>query len=267
METSSETQSPDTAAYVITPVSARARYGKAAVPIVVSVALTVWGWWAQYQNNAFDDKWFILLPLLAVGFWLGFKLYRETEHKRLAFHSVDIPLIARIKKASAIAGVALGLCALAWAVQYSNDQFLEYWWYVWPVGVPGLVWSAIELLGARKRVLTPAGEAEAKRLESQKQVKEAEAARRAAVMEDRWYFRYPLAALMLFGAWWIVGEKEKLWWLAILLVIVAAFQARELSLLILAGVVVYLLFQGVAALPVSVAVIIGAVIIASALRR
>lgn len=267
MEASPETQSRDMAAYAITPVSTRIRYGKAAIPIVVSIVLTTWGWWGQYQNNAFGNKWFVLLSLLAVGFWLGIKFYRETEHKHLAFLSIDIPLKARVKKASAIAGGTLGLCALVWTVHYSNDQFEEYWWYVWPVGVPGLAWNVIELLRAHKRVLTPAGEAETKRLESQKQIKEAEAARRAAEMEDRWYYRYPLAALMLFGAWWIVGEKEKLWWLAVLLVIVAAFQAREFSLLILAGVVVYLLFQGIVALPVSVAVIIGAVIIASAIRR
>ena len=267
VETSPETQSRDAAAYVITPVSARDRYVKAVVPIVISIVITAWTWWAQYKNNTLHDKWFILLPLLVAGFWLGAKFYRKTEHKRLAFLSIDIPLIGRVKQAGAIAGGTLGLCALAWISQYSSDQLQEYWWYVWPIGVPGLVWSAIVLLRAHKLVLTPAGEAEAKRLESKRQAKYAEESLRAAEMEDSWYFRYTLAALMLFGAWWIVSEKEKLWWLAIMLVIVAAFQAREFSLLVLAGIVVFLLFQGMAALPVSVAIIIGAVIIARALRR
>ncbi len=152
-------------------------------------------------------------------------------------------------------------------MQYSEDQIRDYWWYVWPVVVIGFVCLASELLNARIKVLTPAGELEEKRLETQRQVKEEESQRRYAEIVNRWYIRYPIAAFLVYVAWWFAEQKGDQWWLSIGGLIMAVYFAREISLLVIIGVVLYMLFQGIAALPVSVAVIIGAIIISNAIRN
>ena len=58
-----------------------------------------------------------------------------------------------------------------------------------------------------------------------------------------------------------------MWWLAAIAVVVALFQARELALIVIIGISAYWLLVGIASLPVSAAIIIGALIIASAIRR
>jgi hypothetical protein len=199
--------------------------------------------------------------------WLGLVLYKETEKKQVAFFYVNIPLNARVKKASAITGVTLLACGLVWLMQYSEDQIRDYWWYVWPVVVIGFVCLASELLNARIKVLTPAGELEEKRLETQRQVKEEESQRRYAEIVNRWYIRYPIATFLVYVAWWFAEQKGDQWWLSIGGLMMAAYFAREISLLVIIGVVLYMLFQGIAALPVSVAVIIGAIIISNAIRN
>lgn len=82
-----------------------------------------------------------------------------------------------------------------------------------------------------------------------------------------WWVRYPLAGLLVWGAAALYAEKPQAWWASLAFVIWAMVLAKEISLLVLLVGAAILLFQGVAALPVSVAVIIGAIIIASALRR
>lgn len=266
METSPETQSHDTTAYIITPISKRARCIKAAIPILVAIVISTMTWWVQYQNNALARLWLYMIPILALGLWLGLVLYKETEKKHVAFIYVYIPLKNRIKVASAITGGTLLICGLIWLIQYSNDQLRDYWWYAWLIALMGFGLFTSELLKSRIKVLTSAGEIEAKRLETQRQLKEDASRRRYAEIENSWYVRYPVASLFVYGAW-ITEEKENQWWLSIGFLLMAAFFAREISLLVLVGVILYMLFQGIAALPVSVAVIIGAIIISNAIRN
>jgi len=84
----------------------------------------------------------------------------------------------------------------------------------------------------------------------------------------RWYCRYPVGAALLYFAFNLPPQKDdKNWWLPIVMILGAAVFARELTLLLVCCGVLYLLGTGIAALPVSVAVIIGACIIASAAKR
>jgi hypothetical protein len=252
---------------VISPIPHRTRIAKAAGAFVISLGLAFWGWWEQYENNALAKNWYVLLALPALGLWISYRLYRTTETKVLSYTVEAVPVTVRLKRGVSILSGTILRCGIPWSLQYSSDQLSTYWWYVWPVAIPGLAWSAFEFLRVRKHVLVPEAQVEKLRLDQEEKLKEQAAAQLAAEREDRWYFRYPMAALMIFGAYWVVEKKEHLWWLGLLLLLVAAFQARELSLLILAALGVYLLFQGIAALPVSVAVIIGAIIIAGASRR
>lgn len=89
-----------------------------------------------------------------------------------------------------------------------------------------------------------------------------------------WYIRYPLAVLggaiclALADYAFESVDKGMSWAIWLWVAIIGGYSliyARELALLCLAGVFLYWCFQGIAALPVSVAIVIGAVIIASAL--
>jgi hypothetical protein len=101
----------------------------------------------------------------------------------------------------------------------------------------------------------------------------------------KWYVRYPLAGLILFGAWKAVseglqtsGERIVVGVVAGIVLVILFDQRHSLTLTAtvwvlvpallavgLLGVSLYFIFQEIAQLPVSVAIIIGAIIIAYAI--
>ena len=84
---------------------------------------------------------------------------------------------------------------------------------------------------------------------------------------QKWWFRYPMAVLCLLGAWFFSESKPNLWFMPVLLVLVAMVSAWELTLVGLGIGIAILAFKAIASLPVSVAIIIGAFIIGAALKR
>jgi hypothetical protein len=173
---------------------------------------------------------------------------------------VDIPRKTRLWKTIATLVVTVGLTGWAFGYVVIMDQVgLETLWLL-PFLLTGL-WLARRFW---KTTYVTALTAEA---QANRQAAEAENQRKAEEFEGRWYFRYPLAVLMLWGAWFMLEKKPHLWWMAAILALAALVQARELALLAIGIGLIYAVFQGIAALPVSVAIIIGAIIIASALRK
>jgi len=88
-----------------------------------------------------------------------------------------------------------------------------------------------------------------------------------------WWLRYPASVAVFYGAYWSYMEWEKQagWIIGTLLLIIGIGLARELLFGVIAAVIVGLVLWGlgaaVAALPVSLAIIIGAMIIAQAMKR
>lgn len=76
-----------------------------------------------------------------------------------------------------------------------------------------------------------------------------------------------MAGLLTWAAIWVLSDRPNAWWAAVALILYALCCAREVAGILLVGGGIYLLFRGVAALPVSAAIIIGACIIASALTK
>jgi len=110
------------------------------------------------------------------------------------------------------------------------------------------------------RDLAPEVKAAAKAQELKEQLEREEAA-------GKWYSRYPLAALMTGGGMYLILERESLWWVGGILCLIALLLAWEVLLIGLVIGVFYFIFQGIAALPLSVAVVVGAVIIATSVKR
>jgi hypothetical protein len=88
-----------------------------------------------------------------------------------------------------------------------------------------------------------------------------------------WWLRYPASVGVFAGSYWAFFDWEKKagWIFGVLLIIIGLGLVRELLLGVLiavfAGLALWAIGATVAALPVSVAIIIGAMIIAQAMRR
>ena len=88
-----------------------------------------------------------------------------------------------------------------------------------------------------------------------------------------WWLRYPASTAVFAASYWAFFEWQNKagWVLGILLAIIGLGLVRELFLglllAVIAGLVLWALGAAVAALPVSIAILIGAIIIANAVRR
>jgi len=171
-----------------------------------------------------------------------------------------IPLAERRRKTAVYIAIAAASCIAIWGVQYSSDQLADCWWYAWPIALICGIVALKERYTGTKTVLTERGTA----VQAQQQ---RETEHRHAEFFNRRWIRYPAAVLIVWFAVEIWTQKPGAWWLALLALLYAAWFAREVAgvAIVLGGI--YLLFQGIAALPVSVAIVIGALIIASALRK
>jgi len=166
----------------------------------------------------------------------------------------------RRKGAFIALGLLVAACALIWASQLSNGSLAEGWWYVWPFPAGLLPIAAAYWFKKRRLVPTPESAAE-------QAAKTAEGQRKQREMEDKWWFRYPMAALFLWGAWYIVERKPAAWWMAVIAVLVAAFMAREVSLALLALALLGAVLGGLASLPLPLAVVLAGGLIAYAVFR
>lgn len=173
---------------------------------------------------------------------------------------VEVPSSKRIRKSIAMVVLTLGVSGLAFAYAYSQDQIDAGTLWLLPFLLLGLFLSYRYWTTTHVAEVTP--EAKQRALAEQ-----SFARRKAEELNNKWYVRYPLAGLMFWGAWHLLETKPDRWWLAAIMALFAAFFAREISLFVIAIGAIYLLFQGVASLPVSVAIIIGAIIIASAVKK
>lgn len=173
---------------------------------------------------------------------------------------VEIPLATRRKKALITLLATVGITSWVVYNAWSEDQLGALTLFVSPFFLLGIGLSYYYWRTKTTTKLTEMGEQHLYQTALDKQRKQAE-------FEDKWYVRYPFAALCLWGAWHFAEIKPDKEWLPIVCLIAAAIFARELSFLLIIGGILYAIFIGWSSLPVSVAVIIGACIIAGAIKK
>ena len=156
-------------------------------------------------------------------------------------------------------GLLAGGCLLIWWTQYLDGSLSERWWYVWPF--VALLPIAAAYWFRRRRVVATLDVAVAEA------AAKSGAERTQRDVEDKWWFRYPLAALFVWAAWYVAEKKPGLWWLSVVLVLLAAFMAREVSLVLLGLALLAAVLGGLAALPVPLAVVMAGALIAYAVYR
>lgn len=261
---------PDLAAYTIVPIPTGIRIAKASLPLVVIMPLVAFGITNHYKNGTLSDNLPILLAFFIGGIWWAYKLFAKAEKIVFTSAITPIPLNERLRKAELAIGGTIGVCCVVWVLQYANGLLENYWTMVWPLALGGTVFATIFVFDSKFVTLTPEAQQAQQRMVEAKTLQTAVSNERFERFFRKWWVRYPLAALIVWGAMWVASkpnEKAGDWLIIGMALLWAAWLAREIAYVLLGVGAIWLLFKGVAALPVSVAVIIGAIIIAGAMKR
>ncbi len=203
-----------------------------ALPFSVSLVIALSVWAMQSSNGVLGRLYPVGLVIVAVGAALGINAHRKTSIRRFASHKVLVPQRRRLYRGFIWALLSTTAVALVSLLAFPlGDAELTFWWNAVCgaiVVVPAIGFSMLK----REIVLTP----------------------RAA------------GASLYYGQ---LAKQSKWKKVAVVdtLLDTLLLWALRTGLVVLVMVVGWALFAGVAALPVSVAVIIGALIIAAALHR
>lgn len=98
---------------------------------------------------------------------------------------------------------------------------------------------------------------------------ETPAVEKPAMTEDelygKWWFRYPMALIILGVAWWLYDSKPDKWWIAAFFAVCAVISMYELLLFGIALAIIGGIFAGIASLSVPAAIVVAGCIIAWAI--
>lgn len=257
----------DSAPYVVIPISDRKRRLKSLVIFGIGLFVCGFFWWHQYKSETLASSWWFPLIILVFATFHAHRVFTTYAVKSLASIDVEISLHDRVKRAGLIALGTTALCSIAWVTQYFHDQLGDCWWWVWPAAIPGYAMSLIFLLNATESRLTESAAIEEAKTKQENAIANAEKIRANAINEERWQVRYGLATIFVLGAILVHYLRPDSIFLPAVSLIAAAFKARELSFIILGLGACYLAYLGAASLPVSVAIVLGALIIAFSIRK
>lgn len=245
--------------------------------IGVSLACVLWA--IQFSNGVLDLS-HVAGGLLPIGICLvwGCFPYMEPKVRRYTTVGVLYTRKDRIKRAWKWWATGVLCMLLIWGAQFAAGQLAIYWWYAWPACFFLLVGTGLYLLKGEQVLAPDAAKAKSYFDAIDKQRRQARgnpkgvSPSRLDVMMKTPAVRYAIALLFLYGAYYFSTHEvdRRSGVVAGAFVLIAAVFAREVSLWLLGAAVVGLigwaLFAGIAALPLSAAVVIGALIIASALN-
>jgi hypothetical protein len=250
----------------------RERLAKLVLRLGSASALTAWLFYSQFQNDAPAPYMLWGFAIFSLGAFFGVRAFGIRERRVFATTEIHYTPMQRWKRAWRYLATGVVMLAVIWWVQAAHDQFFMYWWYAWPALFPITVGVGLYLLRS-ERVLSASGQFARDQISAEN----AKAAdhRKAIVGEllESSPARYLAAAALVYFAFWLATESpsKNAGWLSVAAAIAALVLARELSAWLL-GIatlcaVGWLLFAGLAALPLSAAIIIGALIIASSGKR
>jgi hypothetical protein len=266
------------AAYVIKPIPLTVKLAKIlaalSVPLGLGLAFILP---AADSDTALKQA---IVPLIALAFALRYSMrvwYRDSITVLAAVRHRIRP--ENLTNKIAIATSLLVLALMLVAGNQSGDTAHEIAPFAWTgalyfLYIAFLVWPQYQV------VLTPAAKEEYARLKyAEEQAKQqlAEVKRTwvdnvAERIWSTWYARYTLGALLFWLAWAIIkGDSKNSWMLATTVTIGGLICMKELAFwvigLSIVGGGLYFAFGAIAGLPVSVAIIIGALIIANSRKN
>ncbi len=257
---------PSAAWTEIIPLETRKR--KAILVGVAALAAALWIWYLQFQNGALLSSFWAGFFPLAVGAWIARSIIKDDHVWVYRTETVVFTKQQRLAAASkwwifgGVLALVLALCGLFEFSFFAGALFSLLFF--------GVLGSVVYL---RRELSFRTKEAEEIYVFHQKR----EAASSSGFESEFWALvakpivRYPIAAALVWAAF-ALWDNPKVKGIHIgILICVALWAAREIVLWLLGIALVVglasLMFQGLAALPLGVAVIIGALIIASAIKK
>lgn len=240
--------------------------------VVVLATLLLLGTMSAERKDGSDGAYALgfYAVILGVAVWRARHWAAYTHKPVYRTHLVRTTLRRRLETGGPLVVIGVVLHFTAWTIQHSANSSGQAWpWLVpTPITLTGLVmlfrfrWERVLTTGAVK--LKAENEAAMLRTTQAGERKIGEALGRLLA---RPVVRYPLAAVCFYGAYVAVDMQPQHGGWAAALALTGVAMAWEVSKFILGTALVvgvlYLGFHMVAALPVSVAIIIGALIIAS----
>jgi hypothetical protein len=265
------------AAYAVKPISFRVKVAKIAAALCVPFGLA-----AAFILPETDSQIALrqsILPLIALAFALRYSLQ--------VWHRDGVTALAttrhRIKPENLMHKILTASSVFVFVLilgiaSCSNDATHDITPVVLTIGAYSL-YLAFLLWPQYREVLTPAAKEEYARMKFQR-TKQQQARKAepmwidgvAAKILATWYGRYTLGALLFWFAYAVANEGGRdAWILAATVAIGGLVCMKELALWVIGlgvvGGLLYLAFGAIAGIPVSVAIIIGALIIASARKN
>ncbi|MBY4770656.1 hypothetical protein [Burkholderia ambifaria] len=243
----------------------------------IGVAIACGLWVLQYSNGVLDLSrgWFGIVPI-AIGLAFACRAYRNATIRRYSTVRVLYTGTQRIKRALKWWCAAIALAALIWWIQPEGARFADYWWHAWPAFPVFVVGIGLYLLKS-DAALTPAATKAKVLIDGLEQQATLERRANQSASTDAFFesplVRYPLAAVLMYGAYYFgtASDIKNGGWYSVGAIVLAAIFARELSrwllFMVFAGAIIWALMAGISVLPVSAAIIVGALIIASAIKK
>lgn len=245
----------------------------------IGLVISVWLASAQLANNVRGPEWFWSIGIFTFSAVMAVRAFLKREVRVYESTVIHYSLRQRAIRSARWFFPGIGLIGVIWWVQMAADRFREHWWYAWPALLPIFVGIGLFLLRS-ERVLSGAGQCARLEDEAAKQKRRQELGSGFERLMDLRSVRWTIAGACFFGAyfWFFDSADRNAGVLSASAFILGLVFARELGLWFLGlgawliGLAVvfgigWALFAGVAALPVSVAVIIGALIIAGAVSK
>lgn len=224
--------------------------------------------WGQEPDKSRSFTVALAMTPLLMGVLQGYLAYLSLERRRYAYEVARKPLEDRMLRVLSIASVGVSLLVLFWGKAWQNGTLLTDW----PWGAPALAllgWAAWESRAHRKRLTDAAQEAKAYFQESPAHVREQEApwlsfVDNTFVEPVRRRFRR-LACLASEFQEELQDKFSELIGKLFNLATHVAHAAAKFLLFLGLVVVVGLLIEGLSRIPVSIAILVGAIIIAGAI--
>lgn len=258
--------------------SPRYRLVRASIAMILAIGLSGSLVWTQIANRAFDQAATVWAAIIfAIGCWRARYWLTRATVRRFESEVIVLTVKERVRKAWLMWLLGFGGALLIWTIQYLENDLQQYWKNGLPFVVLGFVGVFVFVFARKERRLTHA----ANRIKEDMEARHAQmhppladvVATQVSRVADIPIVRYPLSIVLFWFAFYVSQEwTQRNSWLVVMASICGALWcARELAIwLIGAGIffgLAWAFFSGISMLPVSAAIVIGALIIASALER
>lgn len=244
---------------------------RAAIAIMAGIVVSLGFVAIQLHNTVpLSDYWIDIIPI-TFGAYRSVIWLKTSEVRRYALEERPLTKDQRINSALGwwiIGGLIALVC---WVASYSQGKLQELWFLGFLLPSPLIAVGVARYLRKSVTTMTDEAKIEYRSYEEGRKRESAEWSEKFDSFVARPIVRYPFAVCLFWLAFEMSRSPEAKIFELVAIVFLALYAAREAALWLLGAALLFgagwLVASGIAALPVSVAVILGAMIIASRSKK